>query len=180
MRTPDHSVRLSDVVNSDYFWNSLSISLEQLWYGEIRLCTDEIMNILDYELATPTRRFCSKFLDLIFSFIPLLVAALIYPLSETLSSIIGVFGYGFFYFYTLFSDGFKGGHSYGKKAMGICVINAKSGKQCTFSQSFSRNFWLLVLGVIDWVFIFSENRQRLGDRFANTIVVFETSRFRNL
>ena len=132
------------------------------------------MTILDYELATLTRRFFSKLLDGVFSYVALLVvvllASLIHPLSETLGSIIVVFGYCFFYFYTLFSDGFKGGQSYGKKAMGIRVIDAKSGKQCTFRQSFNRNACLLLLGVIDLIFIFSEKRQRLGDKSVNTIV----------
>jgi uncharacterized RDD family membrane protein YckC len=64
--------------------------------------------------------------------------------------------------------------------MGIRVIDAKSGKQCTFSQSFSRNFWLLLLWMIDLIFIFSENRQRLGDKFANTVVASKISRSRTL
>lgn len=142
------------------------------------------MTFPDYELATLTRRFFSKLIDWVFSFVALLVvvlvASLIRPLSETLGWIIVVSGYCFFYFYILFSDGFKGGQSYGKKAMGIRVIDAKSGKQCTFSQSFSRNFWLLLLWLIDLIFILSENRQRLGDKFANTVVVSKISRSRTL
>ena len=112
------------------------------------------MTFPDYELATLTRRFSSKLLDWVFSFVALLVvvllASLIHPLSETLGSIIVVFGYCFFYFYILFSDGFKGGQSYGKKAMGICVIDAKSGKQCTFRQSFNRNACSLTVMLVHY------------------------------
>ena len=34
-----------------------------------------------------------------------------------------------------------------------------------------RNFLLALLGIIDWIFIFGDTRQRLGDMAANTIVV---------
>jgi hypothetical protein len=34
-----------------------------------------------------------------------------------------------------------------------------------------RNISLLILTWIDWIFIFGERRQRLGDKLANTVVV---------
>jgi uncharacterized RDD family membrane protein YckC len=36
-----------------------------------------------------------------------------------------------------------------------------------------RNILLSILGPIDWIFIFGERRQRLGDKAAGTIVVMD-------
>jgi uncharacterized RDD family membrane protein YckC len=72
--------------------------------------------------------------------------------------------------YMLFKDGFNG-QSLGKRILGIQVVAKKSGQPAAFSASFIRNLVLHLLGVIDWVFIFGEERQRLGDRGADTYVV---------
>jgi uncharacterized RDD family membrane protein YckC len=74
------------------------------------------------------------------------------------------------FFHTLLSDGL-GGQSWGKRFFDIRVVDAKSGEPCTFMQSFIRNVVLSGLGPIDWLFVFGERRQRLGDRAAGTIVV---------
>ena len=50
-------------------------------------------------------------------------------------------------------------------------VDANSGAPCSFWQSFIRNLLLAVLGPIDWIFIFGERHQRLGDKAAGTIVV---------
>jgi uncharacterized RDD family membrane protein YckC len=73
--------------------------------------------------------------------------------------------------YILLSDGFENGQSYGKRALHIAVIDATTGRPCSFGKSLLRNLTLEILGPIDWLFIFSAKRQRLGDMFANTVVV---------
>jgi uncharacterized RDD family membrane protein YckC len=73
--------------------------------------------------------------------------------------------------YLLLSDSFENGQSLGKRVLGIRVVDATTGQPCTVWQSFLRNILLEVLGIIDWVFIFGEKRQRLGDKAANTIVI---------
>ncbi len=73
--------------------------------------------------------------------------------------------------YVLFSDGFTNGQSLGKRAFHIAVIDASTGEPCTFARSLIRNLLLVVFLVIDWLFIFGKNRQRLGDIVAQTIVV---------
>jgi uncharacterized RDD family membrane protein YckC len=73
--------------------------------------------------------------------------------------------------YLLLADGLPRGQSIGKRAVDIAVIDRQTRKPCTFIQSFLRNFLLMLLGIIDWVFIFGRTRQRLGDMAANTIVV---------
>jgi uncharacterized RDD family membrane protein YckC len=59
----------------------------------------------------------------------------------------------------------------GKKVLGMRVIEEKSGHACSYGDSLLRNVTLLLLGPIDWVFIFGEKHQRLGDKAAGTIVV---------
>ena len=73
--------------------------------------------------------------------------------------------------YLLLADGLPRGQSIGKRAIDIAVIDRRTRKPCTYGQSFLRNFVLMLLGIVDWVFIFGETRQRLGDMAANTIVV---------
>jgi uncharacterized RDD family membrane protein YckC len=55
--------------------------------------------------------------------------------------------------------------------VGITVIDQRSGLPCSAGQSFVRNLLLSVCGFFDWIFIFGERRQRLGDMAAQTIVV---------
>lgn len=73
--------------------------------------------------------------------------------------------------YLLLADGLEGGQSYGKRVMKIAVVDAKTLVPCTFGQSFIRNLLLMAIGLFDWVFIFGERRQRLGDKAAGTIVI---------
>jgi uncharacterized RDD family membrane protein YckC len=73
-------------------------------------------------------------------------------------------------FYLLFADGFQG-QSIGKRVMGTAVVDAATGRPCTYAKSCLRNLLLLVLGFIDWIFIFGSRRQRLGDKAADTLVV---------
>ncbi len=71
--------------------------------------------------------------------------------------------------YFLERDAMRDG-SFGKRIMGLRVIDAKSGAACTRRQSFIRNL-AHVLVYVDWVGILFRPRRRLGDRFAGTVVV---------
>lgn len=73
--------------------------------------------------------------------------------------------------YLLLQDGLAGGQSYAKRWIGVQVLDARTGRTCSFGKSFLRNLLLLILGIIDWVFIFGGARQRLGDKAAGTVVV---------
>jgi uncharacterized RDD family membrane protein YckC len=77
----------------------------------------------------------------------------------------------FAFLYTLLADGLEGGQSWGKRMVGIRVVSMQTGTPCSFGQSFIRNLLLMILGPIDWIFIFGDRRQRLGDKLAGTIVV---------
>jgi len=134
------------------------------------------MTMLNHDLAAPRDRLIAQLLDSLVAIVMIIVSALLSSLSTKIGVIVATFGVWAAIFYILFADGLKGGQSYGKRIMGVCVIDATSGRPCTFIKSLLRNVSLAFLGLIDWVFIFSAKRQRLGDMLANTIVVSKKSR----
>jgi len=79
--------------------------------------------------------------------------------------------FAWMFFYLIFGDGLHQGQSFAKQWLGIRVVSADTGAPCTFGQSFLRNMLLAILGPIDWIFIFGDRHQRLGDKAAGTIVV---------
>jgi uncharacterized RDD family membrane protein YckC len=133
----------------------------------------------DIKLASLKERVLAQLFDffvaIIVSLGSILLSTVLSPLSIIFGSLVQLIGSLFAVFYILFADGFKGGQSYGKRLMKIAVINAKSRKSCTFGQSLVRNLSLSFLGIIDWIFITLEKRQRLGDMLANTIVIKKNS-----
>jgi uncharacterized RDD family membrane protein YckC len=76
--------------------------------------------------------------------------------------------------YMLFADALPNGQSLGKKLFGICVIDERSYLNCNIYQAFIRNLPLQFLSILDWMFIFTGSRKRLGDMFASTIVIKST------
>jgi uncharacterized RDD family membrane protein YckC len=74
-------------------------------------------------------------------------------------------------FYYLFADGLHDGQSVAKQWLGMRVIDTQTRSPCTFYQSFIRNFLLVLLGPIDWMFIVGDQHQRLGDAVAGTVVI---------
>lgn len=73
--------------------------------------------------------------------------------------------------YFLFADGFNEGRSVGKLIVGTRVVDTRTGDSCSFWQSFLRNIFY-IFGIFDWIFIFGEKRQRLGDMAAKTVVIY--------
>lgn len=88
-------------------------------------------------------------------------------MGDAITSLAGLWTLG----YLLLADGMEGGQSFGKRLLGMRVVDAKTGKPCSFGRSLLRNFTLTLLGPIDWVFIFGQRRQRLGDKLAGTVVI---------
>jgi uncharacterized RDD family membrane protein YckC len=122
-------------------------------------------------LASRSNRLSGQILDGLVGGAPFLLGVVLSSLSDTLGSGLVMIGIVWSAFYYLFADGFPGGQSLGKRWLGMEVIDAERGTPCTFWQSFIRNLLLAVLGPIDWVFIFGDRHQRLGDKAAGTIVV---------
>jgi len=103
----------------------------------------------------------------------ILVLVIAIPLAMFVGPLTGL---AVFIIYLLFQDGLPKGQSLGKRLLKIAVVDKSTGKKCTFWKSFVRNIILAVLGIFDWVFIFTESRQRLGDKAASTIVITQQSR----
>ncbi len=78
---------------------------------------------------------------------------------------IALCGFGLF-----FIDGFRSGQGIGKKLLSLQVIRLKDGKPCTFKDAFLRRF-AGVFQPLDFFWLFGSKRQRLGDAFAETVVV---------
>ncbi len=79
---------------------------------------------------------------------------------------------GLWIFGLLFMDGYKNGQSPGKSALNIQVRSLKDGKPCGFKDAFIRRF-IGIFQPLDFFFTFGKKRQRLGDKFAETVVVEE-------
>ena len=127
---------------------------------------------MDYQnLGSLSDRLLGQILDSFVAIGAIVAAAILSAVSPRIGAVALIAAIGYAIFYLLFADGFAGGQSYGKRVAHTAVIDATTGKPCTFGQSFLRNLLLAVLGIIDWVFIFGQKRQRLGDKAANTIVV---------
>ena len=128
------------------------------------------------DLASRLQRLAAQFLDGLVAGIPFvgaLLVAFLLPRSDVVAFLPIVVGAILGALYTLLADGLEGGQSFGKRLVGIRVVSMETGAPCTFGQSFVRNLLLMLLGPIDWIFIFGERHQRLGDKAAGTIVVLD-------
>ena len=123
-----------------------------------------------FPLASRFNRLLGQFLDGLVCWVPFGLAASLVSFSHVLGAGFAVAGIAWGIVYYLFADGLTGGQSLAKRWLGMQVISVSTGAPCTFGQSLIRNL-LTILGPIDWVFIFGERHQRLGDIAAGTIVV---------
>ena len=119
-----------------------------------------------YILASLTQRLVAQILDgLVYGAIVVVALILFRTVSGAwIGGIVSLL-------YLFFQDGLSRGQSYGKRVIGTAVIDERTGDWCTFTQSLLRNLSLSLLSIIDWIFIFGERRQRLGDKIARTVVV---------
>ncbi|MEP6493934.1 MAG: RDD family protein [bacterium] len=122
-------------------------------------------------LASRSSRLVGQLLDGLVGAAPFLLFWIVTRVSDTLGGLLLIVAIGWSVFYYFLADGLHDGQSLGKQWLGMRVIDSASGAPCTFGQSFIRNLLLALLGPIDWVFIFGERHQRLGDKAAGTIVI---------
>lgn len=122
-------------------------------------------------LASIGSRIAAKLIDNVVTLVILVMPELVFRMVSADKSILGVL-IGMFAstLYLLLQDGLPNGQSIGKRLLKIAVVDKSSGKNCGIVASIIRNIFL-VLSVIDFLFIASTYRQRLGDMSANTIVV---------
>ena len=121
-----------------------------------------------YVLATRGQRLIAQLIDGFVYALIVLGGILLAFVTFGISAVVGGVAAAA---YLLFQDGLGSGQSYAKRWVGIQVIEVRAGGACSFGQSFIRNLLLLVLGFIDWLFIFGAARQRLGDKAAGTVAV---------
>jgi uncharacterized RDD family membrane protein YckC len=120
-------------------------------------------------LASRWSRLVGQMIDGSFAALPMFLAAAIAKGGSVISAPLFILGIGWMFFYLFLADGLHEGQSFAKQWLGMRVVSA-SGVPCTFGQSFVRNIFT-ILGPFDWIFIFGDRRQRLGDKVAGTIVV---------
>jgi uncharacterized RDD family membrane protein YckC len=127
----------------------------------------------DFPYASRFSRLIGQIIDGFICGVPFIL----FPLFASFSHFLGIVAFcialGWSVFYYFFCDGFTGGQSFGKRMLGLHVIDARTETPCSFGQSFLRNLLLAILGPIDWIFIFGERHQRLGDMAAGTVVITE-------
>ena len=121
-------------------------------------------------LASRTSRLLAQVIDGVITFVPLVVAFIISSITETLGYPLVLLGLVFAIAYYFLADGLPGGGSFAKQMLHLEVVDAATERPCAYWQSFIRNLLLAVLGPIDWIFIFGDRHQRLGDMAAGTIV----------
>ena len=122
-------------------------------------------------LASRFNRLAGQFVDGLVGGAPFVAAVFLMMMSNTLGIVAFIAAGLWAIFYYFFADGLHDGQSYGKRWLGMRVVSDENGRPCTFGQSFLRNLLLAILGPIDWIFIFGDKHQRLGDKAAGTIVV---------
>ena len=69
-----------------------------------------------------------------------------------------------------FMDGFGDGQGAGKKLLSLQVLRLKNGKPCTLKDSFIRRL-TSIFQPLDSFWTFGKQRQRMGDKLAETVVV---------
>ncbi len=109
-------------------------------------------------------------IDSFFAGLPLALSSTVVHISPAFGKVWGVMSVCWMLFYLGFADAFNGGQSFAKQWLGTRVVDADTGGPCTWGDSFIRNIFT-ILGPIDWVFIFGEKHQRLGDKAAGTAVI---------
>jgi uncharacterized RDD family membrane protein YckC len=131
----------------------------------------ERFDLTEVTLAHPGKRYQGQFIDGLIAVFLFFVTHYFLSFTEIEASVAGGIKLLIPIFYFVFSDALPGGQSLGKIPFGLRVISKTTGKPCKLWQSFMRNAFSPILGILDAVLILGKKRQRLGDLFANTIVV---------
>ena len=113
--------------------------------------------------ASLEQRLEGRIIDVLIAWSPFVVSLLLRPVLKEIGQVLTNLGTVFAVGYLMLADGLRNGQSYGKSVAKIRVVDAGTGNSCTLWQSLIRQS-ALCLGLLDLVFIFGSERQRLGDR----------------
>lgn len=121
------------------------------------------------DLAPISKRYIAQGIDQIFGVSIWISIQLLLGNSNT-SGVLGLLTY---VAYIALNDAMPNGQSIGKKLFKIKVVSAETGKSCNIKESLKRNVTtcIPVVCLIDGLMIFDSRRQRLGDKWAKTLVV---------
>ncbi|MCY3552792.1 MAG: PspA/IM30 family protein [Candidatus Poribacteria bacterium] len=92
------------------------------------------------------------------------------PLQGFVAGTFVFFNITLWTFGLLFIDGFRKGQGIGKKLLSLQVLRLKDGKPCSFKDAFIRRL-AGIFQPLDFLWTLGEKRQRMGDKFAETVVV---------
>ena len=92
------------------------------------------------------------------------------PLQGFVAGTFVFFTIALWTFGLLFIDGFRKGQGIGKKLLSLQVLRLKDGKPCGFKDAFIRRL-AGIFQPLDFFWTLGEKRQRMGDKFAETVVV---------
>ncbi|MDE0634852.1 MAG: PspA/IM30 family protein [Candidatus Poribacteria bacterium] len=92
------------------------------------------------------------------------------PLQGFVAGTFVFFNIALWTFGLLFIDGFRKGQGIGKKLLSLQVLRLKDGKPCSFKDAFIRRL-AGIFQPLDFFWTLGEKRQRMGDKFAETVVV---------
>lgn len=155
-------------------------------------------DLYDYPKAPLGKRVVAYLVDSVIAFLPMIILSLPF-VSQLGTSITGGFyfdsplmipviliGLGWSLVYYLLRDGFGSGQSWGKKIMGLMVVNLTDNSPCSKSKSAIRNIisWLIAL-VLSWIPVINSlsslvepivaishgKGHRIGDMLAKTQVI---------
>lgn len=122
-----------------------------------------------FSLGTRLARMFALYVDILclslgqaflFFFLPLFESASFFAITSLTLWVFGILG----------MDGMMGGRGIGKRLLSLQVIRLKDGKPCSFRDSIVRRF-TAIFQPFDTLFALGKNKQRMGDKLANTVVV---------
>lgn len=113
-------------------------------------------------LASVRARVLARSIDFAIAFL-LLIGTLSVILNETFGSLIMCLYLGL-------ADGWPNGRSLGKLCCGLRVVDIATGRPIGMAQSLGRNLTLLIFPY-ELIALLCDQRQRFGDRLANTYVL---------
>ena len=121
------------------------------------------------ELATPGLGFTAKVIDAAIAIALLYLGVGIGRILPQLGVGIRTAGIALALCYWLFSDAFRNGQSVGGRLTKTAIVDERTGRPCTYRQSFLRNFFVSSLTGGRWAV--NAKQQTFGDSIAGTLVI---------